>query len=125
MATTLNSSGVTFPDGTTQTSAGGAVNTSTVLAATAGASVGAVGTYAYAAAVTISAYTEGSTIAGSNLRYFGGITSGTAGPAFPSNIGFAGGGSLPGTWRAMGRAWGGYTGCYGNLFGNTLWLRIS
>lgn len=124
MATTLNSSGVTFPDGTTQTSAGGAVNTSTVLAATAGASVGAVGTYVYAAATTLVVYTEGSTIAGSNLRYFGLVTGGV-GTTFATNMGYSGGGSLPGTWRAMGRSYGGYNGCYGYLYGNTLWLRIS
>lgn len=125
MATTLNSSGVQFPDGTTQTTAAGTPTTAQVLSATAGASVGAVGTYAYAAANALSTYTEGSTIAGSTLRYFGGITSGVGGAAFPTNMGYSGGAALAGTWRAMGRATGGYSGCFGNYYGNTLWLRIS
>jgi hypothetical protein len=106
--------------------AGSAPTTAQVLSATAGASVGAVGTYAYAAANTGSNYSEGSTIAGSNLRYFGKITSGVgAGVAYPTNMGWAGGGAPAGTWRCMGRAPGGYSSCYGLYYGNTLWLRIS
>jgi hypothetical protein len=90
--------------------AGGDPTTTQVLNATAGASVGAVGTYAFLKVVPIggSNVFAGATVAGSTLQY-------TNGPGEVS-------GSNPtpsGTWRVMGYA--------NNLNGNgqTLYLRIS
>jgi len=86
------------------------MNTTNVLAATAGASVGAVGTYAFLIRTSGSGtISPGSTFAGSSLGYQGGPIlrnhsgniyrfSGTAAP----NIGT--GGSPSGTWRCMGYA---------------------
>jgi hypothetical protein len=74
--------------------------TAQVLTATAGASVGAVGTYAFLGlAATNTAISENSTIAGSSLRYLGSnIRVDTGG----SNSGTSVGGTPSGTWRAMG-----------------------
>lgn len=68
--------------------------TDQVLSATAGASVGAVGTYAALGTILQSTFGEGSTIAGSNLRYSG-FVAGSSGAAT--------GGTPSGTWRVMGR----------------------
>lgn len=71
---TLTTAGITFGDATSQTTAATAaalVTTTNVLNATAGASVGAVGTYAILMTVAINpaGLSAGSTIAGSSLRY--------------------------------------------------------
>jgi hypothetical protein len=79
--------------------------TDQVLSATAGASAGAVGTYGFLASGT--GYTLGATVAGSTLWWT------NAAGQFFSQYG-------SGTWRAMGRTFGG-TG----QEGTTLWLRIS
>jgi hypothetical protein len=90
--------------------------TDQVLAATAGASVGAVGTYAYLGqpALTTTTIVAGSTYAGSTLRYSGWYDN-TETP----NIRVVGG-TPAGTWRAMGDV---------NIGGNqrrlTMFLRIS
>lgn len=115
------------PSSTTFLRGDGAWQTTTpttdqVLTATAGASVGAVGTYAECATTNATAYNPGATIAGSSLRYtrpvnYGAINCGsyqpqatTADPRF---------GTAPsGTWRCMGYISGG-------SFQSTLWLRIS
>lgn len=121
MATTLNSSGVTFPDGTTQTTAAGAV-----MATIAAAAAGAVGTYVFAQGGSVAL---GSTIAGSSLLASGAnsrvnqITS--SGGYQKAN---KSGSSLSGTWRCMGYAGG--TAQYVDVYGgypefSTLWLRIS
>jgi len=47
------------------------INTTNVLSATAGASVGAVGTYAYLGDTVSTTYSEGATVAGSQLRWVG------------------------------------------------------
>ena len=99
--------------------------TAQVLDATAGASVGAVGTYAFLGDIAAVATAAGSTRAGSNLRYAG-IASGAGFDAFSINNGnsVGSGGTPSGTWRAMGRS---YTGTNGEItyYGATLWLRIS
>jgi hypothetical protein len=91
--------------------------TAQVLSATAGASVGTVGTYVYAkrAVSTPSGTTitsPGGTRAGSDLRYSG------VGPAGSQSNGAA----LSGTWRCMGN-FANPSGFAGDI--STLWLRIS
>jgi hypothetical protein len=122
MAVSLVSTGVMFPDGTTQTTAAvsSAPTTEQVLSATAGASVGAVGTYAFlsrpvnvGSGGTVAA---GGTAAGSTLRYTSTNSYRGRGTGTPS-----------GTWRCMGHAdLGSYT-YYGPQYYNfpTVWLRIS
>ena len=97
------------------------MTTANVLARTAGASLGAVGTYAFlgtslttAGAVII----ENTTYAGSDLRYFG-ANVGTGTGTF--NSGTRIGGTPPGTWRAMGHVRDGSSG----RRATTLFLRIS
>ena len=95
--------------------------TDQVLTATAGASVGAVGTYAFLHINTNNTtIASGATRAGSGLVYasifpwVGGDTS--------TAVGQAGSGSPAGTWRAMGQI----TAFDNNNYrGATLWLRIS
>ena len=106
MPVTVRNTDILFNDGTTQSTAAGAVTTTAVLNATAGASVGAVGTYANAAPTASITQNPGDTRAGSGLNYnmpFG------SGPG--SNIGV-------GTWRLMGGASGSHQGI-------SVWLRIS
>jgi hypothetical protein len=111
-------------DGTWAT-AGGTPTTDQVLTATAGASTGAVGTYAYLGETTTVSTSPGGTRAGSNFRYAGTPkqNSWTDGNGRP--FGAAGGSGTPaGTWRCMGfsQYWADpYTANYGT----TLWLRIS
>ena len=86
----------------------GVISTTSVLAATAGASAGAVGTYAmlrYESATT--PILEGTTLAGSELRY--------------ANVAGNSTGTTPtGTWRIMGQA------SNSSATNRTsLWLRIS
>ena len=103
--------------GTTATSAG----TDWVLARTAGAAVGAVGTYAFLNTTNTTAYTEGTTLAGSSLRYSSGLnySQGT------SERIAVNGGTPSGTWRAMGRREATNDGAAANSISSTLWLRIS
>lgn len=90
-----------------------AVTTATVLSATAGASVGEVGTYAFLAVVSTSTnYTPGQTAAGSGLDYVG------------TNVSNYPGTSPSGTWRCMGYAFRASSGEINQEYG-TLWLRIS
>jgi hypothetical protein len=105
------------------------MTTANVLAATAGASVGAVGSYAFLGiASTFETTAAGATRAGSNLRYAGlGLTSGNWGSSASTNVQFVGNGGTPaGTWRAMGKA-GDFVspGSGSNSAGASLWLRIS
>jgi len=110
--------GITFSDATTQTTAATAPTTATVLAATAGASFGAVGTYALAsrAGLTTGDVSAGGTLAGSALRRQSAVV-GIITPA--NNMPY--GAALSGTWRAMSD----YTYNNGDLAGIALWLRIS
>lgn len=93
------------------------VTTTEVLNATAGATLGAVGTYAFLIHATANTtITPGSTYAGSALRYSG--VFGTNSVLVYNTT--TGAGTPSGTWRAM----GGVTGGLSN-FGATLFLRIS
>jgi hypothetical protein len=111
-------------DGTWAT-AGGDPTTTQVLNATAGASLGAVGTYAYLSSthnsLSILTYNPGATVAGSSLVYAGGFASGT------NNNGnnYVSGTSPSGTWRCMGYSQNGNVSSYGIQRSGTLWLRIS
>jgi hypothetical protein len=88
--------------------------TAQVLSATAGASVGAVGTYATLRIEADGSTNEGGTRAGSGLRYSDGA-------------GLLLGGTPSGTWRAMGRALTATTGGMDPVTNRraTTWLRIS
>jgi D-serine deaminase-like pyridoxal phosphate-dependent protein len=117
MPTTLRNTDILFNDGTTQgtaATAGGLVTTANVLNATAGASLGAVGTYAFLVPTTGVSTNPGVTKAGSALRY-----SDTSVSAFT--------GTTPtGTWRCMGYDSSLVCGCTGiNFVRATVWLRIS
>ena len=90
--------------------------TDQVLTATAGAAVGAVGTYALCAKFTTGNLTAGATIAGSSLRYAGGSPGSTT--AVLS-------GTPSGTWRIMGYASGSQSISCGTAYGLTMCLRIS
>jgi hypothetical protein len=113
---------VTFGDATVQTTAAVAPTTAQVLNATAAASVGAVGTYAFLRPTSTTTYSAGSTIAGSSTQYSGALTVGGIGGS-PLSIDSVG--TPAGTWRCMGyRSPSVYT--YGTLaFSSSLWLRIS
>jgi hypothetical protein len=97
------------------------ITTAQVGSATAGASAGDVGTYAFLSENTNATVNAGNTRAGSNLYYTGvgvGATASTSGEALG-----AGRGTQPsGTWRAMGYA--AINGGAGR-FNTTAWLRIS
>jgi hypothetical protein len=105
--------------------AGGDPTTAQVLNATAGASVGAVGTYAYLGETGATSTGPGGTRAGSNLRYAGTSKNQTWTDGNPRDFAAAGGNGTPaGTWRCMG--WSHYFTTEGGLYyGTTLWLRIS
>jgi hypothetical protein len=108
-------------DGSWQTVPASAPSTTDVLNATAGASAGAVGTYAFLADITNNATTinQGATIAGSSLKFSCSAFDG-AGNWF---IDTANGQTPSGTWRLMGlgrRDVGSGVQRYGSLF-----LRIS
>ena len=94
--------------GVTISSTAGAPTTAQVLSATAGASVGAVGTYAFLTSSSGFSVSPGGTLSGSSLSY--------------SNAGAFLGTSPSGTWRAMGYA---YNSCSQGTLLTTLWLRIS
>lgn len=104
------SGGVRFPDGSTQTTAAGAVTTDAVLNATAGASAGAIGSYAFMYSGGGPNLGPGGTVAGSSLRY-------SAINAFPfANLSS----TASGTWRVMGAL-----GLGGSTGDQTVCLRIS
>lgn len=96
--------------------------TADVLSATAGATTGAVGTYAWLVHTTVNLdVIEGSTYAGSVLRYTGvtpaGLTNSYGGNYhWPQTRG-----APAGTWRAM----GGVTAMWSSRYCNTLFMRIS
>ena len=119
----LTSAGITFGDSTSQTTAATAaalVTTTNVLSATAGASVGAVGTYALLLDTTNSntSLAAGSTIAGSALRYTNTDRNSDGGLSITSASG-----TPSGTWRLMGYG-SRQTGNYGDKY-MTVFLRIS
>jgi len=91
------------------------ITTTQVLSATSGATIGAVGTYAFLVSTTATSTNPGVTKAGSDLRYSdnsaAAYTSTT--PPHPT-----------GTWRCMGYD-SSFVCCGLNFFRATLWLRIS
>jgi hypothetical protein len=109
-------------NGSTWTSAAApssAPTTAQVLTATAGASVGAVGTYAFLWDVNAATRSEGTTLAGSNLRYAN-TSIGATGPGYNS------GGTPSGTWRVMGvSGYGGGSPQTSSGLRSSVWLRIS
>ena len=119
-------SGVTFPDASTQAVAAGAPTTAQVLSATAAASAGAVGTYAFCGSTNGTSISIGSTVAGSTLRYssINGIWTNNSNQGQPAQGFFSG--TPSGTWRCMGYAINADgTSGYSPRYGQTLWLRIS
>lgn len=112
----LQSNGATWVSSTLP-----APSTTQVLSATAGASLGAVGTYAFLSrpAFSVTTSTAGTTYAGSSLRYAGAISQYSTGSGASISA------SAPaGTWRAMGYANSQYT-CGAVWENGTLFLRIS
>jgi hypothetical protein len=97
-------------DGSWQTVPASAPSTTDVLNATAGASVGAVGTYAFLRSGNTVAVSPGGTKAGSNLKYTGVLSESATAPA--------------GTWRCMGLD-GSIPSVYAPQRDLTVWLRIS
>lgn len=125
MTITVGGTSITFNDGTTQSTAAGAPTTAQVLSATAGASVGAVGSYAFLGPPGNTGYLPGATAAGSGLRYVAPVGYGTQSCGYYAYA-FVGndprsGGTPAGTWRCMGLGLTSASG-YGTP---TLWLRIS
>lgn len=122
MAVTVRGTDILFNDGTTQSTAAGAVTTTAVLNATASASLGAVGSYAFLLQATGTVgLAAGSTLAGSSLRYVGS-------PGLSNTQGGGSSSGTPsGTWRAMGYPTATQFNVYGGfaVYGATLWLRIS
>lgn len=109
MPVTVRGGDILFNDGTTQSTASNLpANTTNVLNATAGASVGAVGTYALLFCATGGVVNPGTTQAASNL-YFAHANGGYAATR-PS-----------GTWRCMGYV----SASDPSIFGTTVFLRIS
>jgi hypothetical protein len=97
-------------DGSWQTVPTSAPTTAQVLSATAGASAGDVGTYAWMYPTASITFTQGATRAGSGLRFSSLISS------FQVDTGA----TAAGTWRAMGS-----TGTSVSNPWSSLWLRIS
>lgn len=98
-----------------------AINTSSVLTATAGSSVGAVGTYAFLIQTTMNTtiITAGTTYAGSTLRYSG-IDAIGASIQATTGTDQTSGATVSGTWLAMGTM-----GATNNAGRATLFLRIA
>ena len=111
-------------DTVTIAASGGAPSTADVLSATAGATAGDVGTYAFLQASTASDYNFGTTLAGSNLKPFSVSSTASPGTTFR---GVTQNSARSGTWRCMGfsdyNTTGGRTPTI--HYGATLWLRIS
>jgi hypothetical protein len=125
MPTTIRNTDILFNDATTQSTAA-IINTTNVLNATAGASAGAVGTYAFARRAADLAF--GATVAGSNLNPtsagYAIQDSSSAGAVASLTLGTA----LSGTWRAMGTNTATASnpcGGFPTISGATLYLRIS
>lgn len=122
----LTSTGITFSDSTSQTTAATAaalVTTANVLSATAGASFGDVGTYAALINTTTTNTASGSTLAGGSLQHSTNFGFTGGGLGFQSNGSF-GGTTVSGTWRRMGGGAVFRSACC-NTFASGLWLRIS
>ena len=135
MPVSINNTQIVFNNGTIQdtaATAGSLVTTTNVLNATAGASVGAVGTYALLYMnnldLVANTYSPGATLAGSSLVYFGSSTL-TLGSGYVAGLQGSVASGPAGTWRLMGKG-GRITAvipCCGNedLAWFSLFLRIS
>lgn len=125
---TANSTTFLRGDGTWAV-AGGDPTTAQVLTATAGASVGAVGTYALLGETSITTTSPGNTRAGSGLRYagFGKNSTGWQNGDRRGTTMYGGSSAPSGTWRAMGYgvSLGANDPYDPAAYGATLWLRIS
>lgn len=119
MPSSLNGTGITFSDSSTQSTAATAaalVTTTNVLNATAGASAGAVGTYAFLSSQADTAFNG--TRAGSSLRT--NVVSRYSDCNYIAALNDNTGATQSGTWRCMGN--GSIGGATGRV---TVWLRIS
>ena len=98
--------------------------TDQVLTATAGATAGAVGTYAFmydTSAVTLS---YGATVAGSRLKFAN--NSDSSGFDSPSDVDGSSTSTASGTWRLMGSSgWRNSSSNTSKAFRHSVWLRIS
>ena len=104
MPVTVRNTDILFNDGTTQSTAAGALTTTAVLNATAGASVGAVGTYALVAVFSLGSFSTGATFSGSNMRMVSGhmgIQNFSNNELLILNVAHDGT-ALSGTWRIIG-----------------------
>jgi len=117
MPVTVRNADILFNDGTTQSTAAGAPTTAQILNATAGATAGAVGTYAFARRNVSQTISANTTYAGSQLVYAGFHIFDTGYQVITTP---GTGGALTGTWRAFGGTSGS-----GNIGHVTLFLRIS
>jgi hypothetical protein len=124
------SGGTITSSGTISLASSSQMTTANVLGATAGASAGAVGTYAFlGTGVSSQNLHAGATLAGSSL-YTGGITFfdsstngyGTDGYYNVNGIGSGATGQQSGTWRLMGRI---RSDTSATQAGGSVWLRIS
>ena len=121
----LTSNGTTWVSAAAPSSA---PTTAQVLSATAGASAGAVGTYAYLGSSSgVSSLTVGTNYAGSSLRYAG-VSIGTNGSYVDNNVNTISDGdsstSVSGTWKCMGSCY--QYGAGGlNRGRSTLFLRVA
>ena len=121
----LTSTGITFGDATTQTTAATAaalVTTTNVLNATAAGSAGDVGTYAMLGRTSNGATTQGTTYSGSDLRFIALVAASSWGNLFPGNQWVGNQGTPSGTWRAIASS---PDGAYCTTFGGGLFLRVS
>ena len=131
MPSSLNGTGVTFNDATTQSTANNLpANTTNVLAATASASVGDVGTYAFLGDILRVTTAPGGTRAGSNLRFAGLGKNGAWNTSLNISVNAANvayNNTPSGTWRCMGDAvaQNGNPGYTSDSFPLAVWLRIS
>jgi hypothetical protein len=123
MPVTVRGTDILFNDGTTQSTAA-VVNTTAVLNATAGASVGAVGTYALLGESSQTTTQAGGTRPGSALAYMGFAKASPWPSTSASQVFGSASTTVSGTWRCMGYSLP-YSNCFANFFPATLWLRIS
>lgn len=141
MATTLGSTGITFPDATTQTTAatGGVTSLNGQTGAITNTTSGSIGSYVFALDSSYDANTNvgnkliGTTVAGSVLVYANGNASypvaySSASATYTSVSGMGGvtNCGFSGTWRRMSKQSTAAAGVYGNTsYQPGLWVRIS
>jgi hypothetical protein len=132
MSTSINSSGVTFPDATTQTTAAttGVTSLNGQTGAITNTTFNNIGSYVPAFVYSNSStyYGLGSTIAGSSLYSFNANSSTSGESVFSIVGGVVINLGLSGTWRNMGNSKNySVTGCCGTywLYVPSLWVRVS